>query len=188
MLKKDARLLFKSKREKLSPSDISKESLQITTQLFKLLDQLQYQTVNCFLTNVDKKEVQTSSIFKQLWDKRKNTSVPVSNYSDYSMTCVSYSKDTVLEMDQYQIPFPVNHTKENPLSIDVILCPLLAFDNNGFRVGYGKGMYDRFLEKCNKEVVTIGLSFFDPIPTINDVNSLDKKMNYVLTPKGIHSF
>ena len=67
---------------------------------------------------------------------------------------------------------------------DLIIVPLLAYDNSKNRLGYGKGYYDKFLRR-NKNIPTIGLAFsfqkFNKIKT----SKFDVKLNYILTEKGI---
>jgi 5-formyltetrahydrofolate cyclo-ligase len=78
---------------------------------------------------------------------------------------------------------------EVPVSkIDVVFVPLLAFDKNGNRVGYGKGFYDNFLAKCREDVIKIGLSFFEPEEIIDDVFKTDIRLDYCVTPFGINNF
>jgi 5-formyltetrahydrofolate cyclo-ligase len=67
--------------------------------------------------------------------------------------------------------------------IDLVFIPLLACDLQGNRVGYGKGFYDRFLSKCRYDVKKIGLSFFDPVDKIEDVNVFDIPLDECITPK-----
>ena len=43
--------------------------------------------------------------------------------------------------------------------IDVVFVPLLIFDKQGHRIGYGKGYYDRFLSKCKKDTIKVGLAW-----------------------------
>ena len=69
-----------------------------------------------------------------------------------------------------------------------MLLPLLAFDKNRNRLGYGKGYYDRYFSKTkkkNNQIIKIGIAFsfqeFKRIP----VNSTDVKLDYILTEKGI---
>jgi len=69
--------------------------------------------------------------------------------------------------------------------IDAVLIPLLAFDNQGFRVGYGGGFYDRFLPACRPEALKVGLSFFDPVDVIEDKDQYDIPMDYCVTPTEI---
>jgi len=72
---------------------------------------------------------------------------------------------------------------------DIMLVPLLVFDENKHRLGYGKGFYDRYLNrylKRFKNILTIGVAFsfqkFHKLP----VNNKDVKLNYILTEKGIY--
>jgi 5-formyltetrahydrofolate cyclo-ligase len=69
-----------------------------------------------------------------------------------------------------------------------MLVPLLAFDDNNNRLGYGKGFYDRFLNKflkLKKNIITIGVAFsfqnYNKLP----VSNLDIKLDYILTEKGL---
>ena len=67
-----------------------------------------------------------------------------------------------------------------PSEIDVVLVPLLCSDGQGYRVGYGKGFYDRFLVKCRPDCRKIGLSYFPPVDRIEDVTESDVKMDEVV--------
>ena len=71
---------------------------------------------------------------------------------------------------------------------DFMLIPLLAFDSKNNRLGYGRGFYDRFLNKflkVKKDITTIGVAFsfqkYNKLP----VSNLDVKLNYTLTEKGL---
>lgn len=75
-----------------------------------------------------------------------------------------------------------------PKKIEVVFVPLLAFDKQGNRVGYGKGFYDRFLKQCKTDVVKIGLSLFDAEEEIEDVLENDIPLDYCITPNKIHEF
>jgi 5-formyltetrahydrofolate cyclo-ligase len=75
-----------------------------------------------------------------------------------------------------------------PENIDVIVVPLLCFDKAGHRVGFGKGYYDRFLNRCSKKVKTIGLSYFEPVEKITDVEFTDVALDVVITPKKVYRF
>ena len=66
--------------------------------------------------------------------------------------------------------------------------PLLAYDKNGNRVGYGKGFYDKFLAECNPNTIKIGLSFFEPEELISDINTSDVQLNYCVTPNKTFKF
>ena len=75
-----------------------------------------------------------------------------------------------------------------PKKIDVVFVPLLAFDSKGHRVGYGKGFYDRFLNECRKDVITVGLSFFEAEDEFIEANETDVPLDYCVTPLKVYSF
>ena len=70
----------------------------------------------------------------------------------------------------------------------MVLVPLLAFDSKGYRVGYGKGFYDRFLKQCRNDCVKIGLSYFEPIDAINDAGEFDVPLDFCITPQKAYVF
>ena len=91
-----------------------------------------------------------------------------------------------LKINNYGFLEPIE--KRRSISPDIIVVPLLAYDKFYNRLGYGKGYYDRFLrkhEKNKKNVLTIGLAFsfqkYKKIPA----SGLDVKLDYILTEKGI---
>ena len=70
----------------------------------------------------------------------------------------------------------------------MVFVPLLAFDEKGNRVGYGKGFYDQFLSKCQPETIKIGLSFFESETLISDTLSTDIQLDYCVTPTKVYNF
>ena len=92
---------------------------------------------------------------------------------------------------QYLDPLKVNEfgmlepcLRSKPLVPDFMAVPLLAFDSDNNRLGYGKGFYDKFLNN-KKKITTIGVAFsfqkYNKLP----VSNLDVKLDYILTEKGI---
>jgi 5-formyltetrahydrofolate cyclo-ligase len=76
----------------------------------------------------------------------------------------------------------------NPEAIDTAIVPLLCFDERGYRVGYGKGYYDRFLAKCRPNCLKIGLSFFEPVENIDDINEYDIPLDLCIAPDRTITF
>ncbi len=91
-------------------------------------------------------------------------------------------------LNQYGIPEPINGTILEPMEIDIVFVPLLAFDEKGFRVGYGKGYYDRYLSRCRKDILKIGFSFFEAEPVIEDIDNYDVPLNLCITPLNVYEF
>jgi 5-formyltetrahydrofolate cyclo-ligase len=86
------------------------------------------------------------------------------------------------------IPEPIGGRIVEPAEFDVVLIPLLAFDVNGHRVGYGKGFYDRYLASCRPDCLKIGISFFEAVAPIVDVEAHDIPLDMAICPTQIYDF
>lgn len=83
---------------------------------------------------------------------------------------------------------PVGGAVVKPTDFDIVLIPLLAFDKNGHRVGYGKGFYDRYLVNCRPDCLKIGISLFDPVDLIAEVESHDIPLDIAICPAKLYDF
>ena len=186
MTKKELRLNFTTVRNSLSKEEIHSS----TTSIFKHLEALpiwDYTYYHVYLSIVEKKELDTTALLNKLFNKRKKVIVPkISNSSN--LKHFELRQDTQLVKNNWGIPEPESGTQVTENLIDLVFVPLLAFDSQGHRVGYGKGYYDRFLSQCRKDVVKIGLSLFDPVQSISDIEETDIRLDYCVTPDRIYSF
>jgi len=100
----------------------------------------------------------------------------------------SWSPGDVLDEVQWSIREP-SETAE-VVAPDVMLCPLLAFDDAGYRLGYGGGFYDRSLAeiRATKPVITIGVAFDEQKVDVVPRDAYDQRLDWMLTPSGAHSF
>jgi 5-formyltetrahydrofolate cyclo-ligase len=55
-------------------------------------------------------------------------------------------------------------------------------------VGYGKGYYDKFLARCHPNVIKTGLSFYDAVDKIDDIEAFDIPLDFCVTPQKIYNF
>jgi 5-formyltetrahydrofolate cyclo-ligase len=69
----------------------------------------------------------------------------------------------------------------------LILIPLLAYDTRGYRLGYGKGYYDKYLSEMDPQVLKVGLSFFEPVDRIPE-EPHDIPLDLCITQNGIRNF
>ena len=102
------------------------------------------------------------------------------------MNFFSWKKKDVLFVNEFGILEPVKIQAKVP---DVMLVPLLAFDKNKYRLGYGKGFYDRYLfQYLNhfKNILTVGVAFSFQRHHKLPINQNDVKLDYILTEKGIY--
>ena len=187
MTKAELRVHYKSKRKSLTSEDSDVLSLQIANQLLslKIWDKSFY---HVFLSIQEQKEVDTDFILNIVSGKDKNIVVSKSDFRTSEMTHYLLTDSTIIKKNKLNIPEPMDGIEIAAEKIDVVFVPLLAFDKQGHRVGYGKGFYDIFLGKCKPETIKIGLSFFEAEDNIEDVVESDVMLDYCVTPNFIYSF
>ncbi len=187
MLKKELRSHYKQLRDSLSAQEIELMSQQIAEQSLQLpIWGLHY--YHLFLSMESQKEVNTEYLFSKLCQQNKKLVVSKSDFDTYSLQHFLWSETTQIKINAYGIPEPMEGVSINEHEIDVVFIPLLAFDKNGNRLGYGKGFYDRFLSKCLPQTVKIGLSFFPPTNTLIKTHPKDIPLDYVISPKRVYRF
>ncbi len=185
MDKNSLRLAYKKQREALTPEQVANKSLQIANQLLSLA--LWGKTYfHLFLSNHSLKEVDTEYVLTLLQGKDKELVVPRMESSD-DLSHILLTDATAIKPNSFGIPEPIGGIAVSPTTIEVVLVPLLAYDLQGNRIGYGKGYYDRFLAQCDPECCFIGLSFFPPEERI-PAEKTDIKLQYCITPEKIYSF
>lgn len=187
MNKKDLRSKYKVLRQQLSAEAIEDKSLAIANRLLSL-DIWKKTYFHLFLTIEEQKEVDTEFILQVLAGKDKEIVVSKSDFETREMTHYLLTDNTKFRKNEYNIFEPIDGLEVPVSKIDVVFVPLLAFDKNGNRVGYGKGFYDNFLAKCKPETIKLGLSFFEPEESIDDVFATDIRLDYCVTPFGISNF
>ena len=98
------------------------------------------------------------------------------------MDFFSWSIKDPLSINKYGIPEPISNKIMYP---SILLVPLLAFDNNFNRIGYGGGFYDRYIKKIKKDkkIITIGLAYsFQRVKKI-PTNKYDMKLDFIITDR-----
>jgi len=186
MKKKEARLFYQNIRNQLTEDEINNLSLKIINNFINHFE-TSGKTISVFLPIIAKREIKTTILFSLAtnfrlaipkWDEEKNQ---LTHYLyDPSTTIFNTSKFGIQEPKKGQIV--------NPKQIDYVLTPLLAVDQKGIRVGYGKGVYDSFFKNCSSKTTKIGLHFFDVLEKIEDANEFDVPLNYCITPEKIIRF
>ena len=127
-------------------------------------------------------EIDVIEILEKFEKKKYKVSLPKIKKS-FQMSFFNWSKNDPLEINKYGIPEPISDKEIYP---DILLVPLLAFDNRLFRIGYGGGYYDRYIEKIKKKkkIITIGLAYsFQKVKKL-PINKYDIKLDFVVTDKN----
>lgn len=186
MLKKELRKQYTDLRNTISQEQLSSQSITIANKLLECKI-WSWDYYHIYLPILEKKEVDTSYILSILQGKDKNVvlpkMLPKNTLSHYLLT-----DNTIIRKNNWNVPEPQDGLQVPAQMIDVVLMPLLAFDQQGNRVGYGKGFYDKFLDTCRADVIKIGLSFFEAEKAIDDVHHTDIPLDFCVTPTKIYEF
>jgi 5-formyltetrahydrofolate cyclo-ligase len=113
---------------------------------------------------------------------------PVSDLGNHYITAHLVTASTLFQKNAWGIEEPVDAPVIDPTAIDLVFVPMLICDTQGYRVGYGKGFYDRYLPQCRPDTVKIGFSYFEPVDAITDTHEFDVPLTYCITPKDIYEF
>ncbi len=128
-------------------------------------------------------ELDIMQILKKFEKKKFKISLPKVR-SNYQMNFFKWSSDDPLTINKYGIPEPISRNINYP---DIILVPLVAFDDFKNRIGYGGGFYDRYIQKIKKKkrILTIGLACsFQKVKKI-PVGRYDVKLDFIITENQI---
>jgi 5-formyltetrahydrofolate cyclo-ligase len=181
-LRKQANLL----RAQLDAEAIQSLSHQLLTQ-FSRLNFNGVKVLHIFLPIQEKNEPDTFLLIEWLRAHHPDIKiiVPKSDFSTFLMTHHVLGDHKELQKNAFNILEP-QQGEEHKGDIDMVILPLLAFDSRGYRAGYGKGFYDRFLQ--GMDTLKVGLSLFDVSENIEDVNEHDLKLDLCITPGKLYDF
>ncbi|SHM96295.1 5-formyltetrahydrofolate cyclo-ligase [Chitinophaga jiangningensis] len=187
--KKDIRKHFLEQRLNLDESAAARLNAALLEQVLRI-DFSPYRYAHVFLPILEKKEADTWPVIDALKVRypQLNWVLSRSDMQAGTMEHLLWTPATTLAQNKFGITEPQNGEAVDLSLIDVVFVPMLAFDTSGHRVGYGKGMYDRFLKQCRPDVQTIGLSLFEPIAAIPETDAFDVPLRIVVTPEKIYHF
>ena len=187
MTKNELRAQYKALGKTLSETEFEEMSLAIANGVLAL-DLWDKTYFHIFLPIEEQKEVNTEFLLHLLSGKDKEIVVSKSDFTTRKMTHFLLTDNTKIKKNEYNIPEPVDGIEVPSSKIQVVFVPLLAFDIDGNRVGYGKGFYDQFLAECKPETIKIGLSFFEAEASVADVFENDVRLDYCITPEKCYHF
>lgn len=187
MLKSDIRKMFKERRKFIAPFELDRISdacTKIVLERFNFSGKM----VSLFLPIEKHKEINTYPLLEEIISRGGSVALSKANFTDSSLTHFKYEKVSQLEVNEYGIPEPKFGEEIPEIMLDFVFVPLLAINNIGHRVGYGKGFYDRLLSKCKPNCIFIGLNMFDEFTIIDDINPMDVRLHYCITSNCFYDF
>ena len=180
------RIEYRKHRDALTEDQIIDWSIEISNRCLTI-DIWDYSLYHLFMTAEKNKEVDASYLLSVIQGKDKQPVVS-KMLDNLGLEHYLLTDQTTLKLNCWGIPEPLSGISISHQQIEVVFVPLLAFDQEGHRVGYGKGYYDRFLGGCPRSTIKVGLSFFAPVSKIEDIDTNDIALDYAITPQKVYTF
>lgn len=189
MIKEVARKFYKAKRAELS----GKEKVRLDDLMLIQLQTVELPFITFLLSYwpIDKMNEPNTHLFSdyiEFQNPELITCYPMTNFKDGTIKAIQTNDDTRFRKNEYSVYEPDGGTSVNNAGIDMVFVPLVCFDKKGYRVGYGKGFYDKYLCNCRKDCMKIGFSYFEPLDKIDDTNEFDVPLNLCVTPTTVYVF
>ena len=154
--------------------------------LIKFLKKIPKDYINLSIYSPINYEINIFEICKINLPKNIKILLPIISNKD-GLKFFIWEKLEPLGVNKYGVLEPIFKDKAEQIP-DVVIVPLLAFDEKKNRLGYGKGYYDKFLyslKKKNRKYYSIGVAFsfqkYKKLP----IHKHDEKLDYILTEKGL---
>jgi 5-formyltetrahydrofolate cyclo-ligase len=137
-------------------------------------------------------EVPTKRIIQLIIGSKAECYLPVidQDLNNKKMKFAEFNHETALVKNKFNISEPISRTFENVLQLELVVMPLVAFDNEGFRLGMGKGYYDFTFgsSEINRKPLFWGLSYDFQKTDSCYPEEHDLKMEAVICPSGVRKF
>lgn len=187
-VKRDLRKIMRLKRNELATLEKNIEAQKAAELLFSIVAKNNYRHIALYLTN--DAELDPFPLIKKLWQNNIQTYLPILHpFTKGHLLFQSYTPDSLMVKNKYGISEPkLDVTKVCPLEdLQLILTPLVAFDNLGNRLGMGGGYYDRTLANI-KNIQVIGFGYnFQKIEFL-ETEKWDISCDIIVTPSTIYQF
>jgi 5-formyltetrahydrofolate cyclo-ligase len=189
MLKREARKIYKEKRLALSEN----ERVKLDDLLLIQFQSAELPFIGYLFTYwpIEENNEPDTHLFTEFLRFRNPELIvcyPKSDFVSGSMQAAITDIDTPFAKTVLNIFEPGSNDIIVPEEIDLVFVPLLAFDKNGYRVGYGKGFYDKWLAGCRPDCIKAGFSYFEAIESVDDRNEFDVPLNLCITPHNQYVF
>lgn len=190
MTKAELRKHYLQKRKEVNSTELHQLSYKIYQQFFSFVDLSFIKIVHTFIPIIKNGEPDTWLIIDRIRREFPHIrlSIPRINTATHTLENFFFEGLHQLEENKMGIKQPKQGIPTASQKIDLVLVPLLIFDEKGNRVGYGKGYYDKFLATCRLDCQKIGISIFPAVKIIQDTSDYDIKLTTCVTPEKIYQF
>ncbi|MFY0593685.1 5-formyltetrahydrofolate cyclo-ligase [Roseivirga sp.] len=190
MNKEVLRSLYLEKRQTLTSKEFERRNSLLFQHVTNFLKHHQDLT-NCHLfLSIEKfQEPNTWPILDWLIKSQDHSAfASKTNFKEKLLSHYEVNTDTEIATSKFGIPEPVDAQEIESKILDVVFIPLISFDLTGNRIGFGAGIYDRFLTKLPSKTKKIGLAITPPLDNIDYNNALDIPLDACISHLGIDHF
>ncbi|KAJ2850530.1 hypothetical protein IWW36_001848 [Coemansia brasiliensis] len=184
--KQQLRQLIQQRLLQYGQEQLQTESQQVISQLVQQPAYQKAQHISIYI-NMEKGELQTNMLIKDAWMNGKTVYVPrCTGKNDMQMVRLEGQEDLdSLPRNKWGIPEPAaDRAHVDPLLLDFIVMPGVAFDSKGNRCGHGRGYYDRYLAKATN-AFTCAVCLSEQVIKHVPADEHDQKPNIIIAPLGI---
>lgn len=187
MFKIEARKLLLQKRQNLSLLECVKWDDLLLIQLQKL-DWSKTKILGSYYPIEKFNEPNTILLTQYLMQFIPNLMIAYPVLDKISGTMKFYKSTNEFDINTWGLHEPLKKFFIPKEEIDTFFVPLLGFDLKGHRIGFGKGFYDTYFSTAMHTYKRVGLSYFDPLPKIQDTHEFDVPLTHCITPWHHYEF
>ena len=194
MQKEEARRIYKEKRNELSKAERSRADDLMLIQFQKIdsiaigLPDTHYLLSYWPIEENNEPNVHLFNDYLEFRSPAIKFLYPKSDFEKHGIEAIEVNADTAFQKNAWNIHEPMDGIITDPGMIDMVFVPLLIFDKQGYRLGYGKGFYDKYLQLCKPGCLKVGFSYFEPIDEIEGTHQFDVPLNLCITPNNVYVF
>jgi len=169
----------KARRDALSGDERSMKSRIIVERVLALVGS--YTTVMAYASK--EPEVETMLLLSSLMDQGKKLVLPIIQTKDRTLRLSYVASPSSLTPSTFGVPEPIGC--EDPAevtTVDIVIVPLIGFDRQGNRIGYGAGYYDRFFSD-HPDIPSIGMAFSVQECPLIPTERFDHRLDYIVTER-----
>jgi 5-formyltetrahydrofolate cyclo-ligase len=187
MSKEHLREKYLAQRQAMSASVYHQKNQRVYTHFFREFNMTHYPSLHTYLSCPARKEVDTWRLVHTILVKNPTIvlAVPKLLAGPRQMESRQIAQNTTFQQHSWGVQEPMGGAQIPAAAFLLVVLPVIAFDEQGYRVGYGQGYYDLFLKQCRPDVTKVGLCFEDPLPAIDDLHGYDVPMDYCVTPNQV---
>lgn len=182
--KEEIRARLRSRRAGIQESDFYSLSAKIISTLRQQPEYQSAHTAHCYVSMNDRREVNTHPLIRSmLIEEGKDVVVPATHFKKKTLSHFTLSSFDDLAPNKWGVLEPEDGEMRAPSEFELVIVPMVGGDEQGQRVGYGGGYYDRFLKKV--QCSAIGLCFEQNIVSSLPAENYDVPLDKIITEKRI---